>query len=232
MADEKREFVRNYELCYLTVTTPKTGVCRPFVPLNINSSGDISGVLLTKSLQEKVTSFSYDYLCEKASPLVPSAGYYNVEIEGVRPMAMYVDLLPARQYRKALDSQGGVRVDVVPNASPTLIKELDDLPKGNILYLKSKLLAFSLAKNPGRNFLSFRDAVRRVESGEYHSAAVSRFVAVALFSNFRCPIILFKNNIAGVVDGNTVAGNEQLLPLKDFFEKRWNISLKSFKELA
>lgn len=233
MADETREFVRNFELCFLTVKTQKYGNRRPFVPQAASGPKTIQGYLVTKGLKETMTDYPLEYLQEEAEPIVPSIGYYNVSLtEHLRPTAFYVDLAPTRQYRKALDCSGQVSVNIVGNGSVLATSSLAALPASRIMSVKSKLLAYSLSVSPGRNFVPFREAVARVESGEAHSLAVSRFLAVALFPHYSIPLILFKNNVAGLVDGNIVAGNDQLLPLKDFFEKKWNITLRSFKDIS
>lgn len=231
MADEVREFVRNYEQCYISVKTVKTGVKRPFVPMQVGPDGGVKGYLVSRNLTEKIAEFPLAYLQENSVPIVPSIGYYNVSITGMRDFCLYVDVSPARQYRKALDCAGGNRVEAVPNASPLFNEQLMAIPAGRQMTVRSKLLAYCLAADPSRKFLSFRDATNKVASGEVHSAAVSRFVALALFPNYRVPIILFKNQISGFVDGNIVAGNENLMPLKDFFDKRWNITLRPLSEV-
>lgn len=236
MADELREYVRNYEQCFVAIETPKTGAKRAFVPIGVgDEKGTVSGLLITKNLSEKRINFSLEYLHKQAKPIIPSMGYYNVSAENMRHTCAYVDLPPARQYRKALDGSGTSTVTLVRNGSPMAEKEwAANFSHSSSMGLSdvSKLLANSLAKNPARDFPSFREALYRVESGEAHAVAISRFICLTLYANCRLPVILYKNTMAGLIDGNRVGVGELLYPLRDFFYKRWNINLLTYAEFG
>lgn len=233
MADEAKEFINNYSECLIGVKSLKTSAFRPFVPLGPSLEGGIKGVLVASDGREKSASFSWDYLRLNHKPLVPVMGYYNVEVPGSRNTAVYCTVHPARQYRKALDCASSMRggassVTGISTSSKLHLKAitaLNELAPNSIIASNNKLLAMSLCKHPVRVWPSFREALRDVDSGDAHAVAISRFLALSLHATIALPVVHFKGSLAGVVRNMTIFGDSRLVPLTDFFYKRWGIDV-------
>lgn len=240
MADELREFVKNYEGCFVGIKSLKTGEFRPYVPWSVNDDGTIRGTLINKELKEKNVNFTWDYMSNNSRPLIPAVGYYNVQIPNFRDTAMYVNVHPTRQYRKALDSHdagrstaGSSTIQFLNNGSMDFNKSVKALTNiGSDVSLGAKLVALQMCRSPERVWPGFRDALQRVVSGESHAVAVSRFVALCLHQNFSYPTLFFKGTFAGVVHNSTVFADDRVVPLREFFQKRWAIDVLSLKEVS
>lgn len=235
MADEYKEYLRNYELCFIAITTLKTKARRAFVPCGGSGNRSVEGVLITKGLAERSTLLSYDYLLEHGTPIIPAMGYYNIDVPGMRPTAVFVSVPPARQYRKALDGGSVASVHLVHNGSPLFAAEWNNnfVHKTSwSLSAASRLLAYQLALKSERTFGSYAEALRKVESGEVHAMAISKFFTITLFNNCRLPCLLYRNTLAGLIKGNVIGVNDTVYPLKDFFSKKWNVDLVTYKEFT
>lgn len=228
MANELAEFSRNFEYCFFRAMLKVKKSPRAYMVHAVDlTSKKVMGEIVTIKMSSNSLSYDFDAFINEAEPIVPHAGYLNTEMAG-RPTALFLSVMPDRQYRKALHYEEG-SVLPVPIKSPALDAYSDTHGKGKYdLYLKH--YAHQLAVDPVPRFMPFRWAVDQVDAGVAHSVAISRFFCLSLHPTMKFPVLWHKNSVEGVVINHRIYGSDKLLPFKDFFRKKWDIPVHSYEE--
>lgn len=237
MANEQAEFARNYEACFFRVPLTSGKQHRAFMLSHIDRD-DIGanryyGRLITRSLQEKACSYPVNEFFNKNEPIIGTSGFVNCPL-GSRHSAVYLELHPDRQYRKALCADGGssvayyLRTGSVELDKWLYSKCIDTNTGERILTTETLLMravAHQLALDGSPAFLSFRAALDKVEEGTAHSVAISKHFALSLHSQYKVPVVWHKKMREGFVVNRQVYCSPRILPFRDFFVKRFGIDL-------
>jgi hypothetical protein len=235
MADETREFVRNYEDCFVALPL-KSGLIRPFLVAGLTDSGKIQGKITTKSFKESSVSHESAFVLENYTPITPSSGYFNLEIPdgpiNTWTTAIHIGLGPDRQFKKALSASAPLAYSTVDMSPHFLTKLTKSCPDSAVQPTRfwNRALALHMAKTEGdRALRTFHEAFTAVDSGAAHSVAFARLFAMSLHASFSCPVVSFNSAIAGTVTkrrGNYVLwATPRIMHFKDFFLKRWGVSV-------
>ena len=241
MANEQAEFAKNYEQCFFRVPLKLSKQYRAFMLSHMerDSGGRLCyfGKTITRSLQEKPSSFAVEEFLTSPEPIIGTTGFINCML-GTRYSAVYLELSPDRQYRKALcyDSNSN-RTWALTTGSPELntwlsAKKYDS--KGEQIATAESILmravAHQLALDGPPVYRGFRASVDAVSDGSAHSLAISRHFAVSLHRDFKFPVLWHKKNREGFIINGVVYGTKKLAPFKDFFSKRFGVDVRSISE--
>jgi hypothetical protein len=236
VADEKREFARNYESCYIGLPL-KSGAYRAFLVRGINGDGTLAGTAVSRNYKETTVRHPWDFVEKHMVQIVPSQGYFNVEMADAKQpwtTALYVRVEPSRQYRKGLPADSRVvwgDLGGSPYFSGRWNKLAEEAECPGVM--EPRVLAAHLAQSKGRNLVGIRQAIGMVESGEHHSVAFSKFFCVALRPQIRVPCLIYNQELVGVFcpdNPETVWALDKVQHLADFFNKRWGYSMKNLAD--
>lgn len=232
MANERREFSRNYENCFVSMPLT-TGGRRAYIVKGEDGIECIQGATVSLTYRESLKSHSFNDFLTSWRPIVPVSGYFNVTPDSADGWitALFVKLRPERQYRKGFPSDNQI-VEQTISSSPFFSeawRALSAASNGDSIFV-NKVLATHLAQGGGRNLVTLRQAAELVESGKHHSVAFSKFFCLALRNGIKYPVVLYGQQLAGVYKDSTVWGLDPLLPLKDFFWKKWGVAVYSITE--
>lgn len=231
MADESKEFARNFERCFVSVKM-QNGSTRAFYVRGTDSyhgGVTISGSIVTASYKETPAKrlWAETGFC---TPIIPAAGYFNVQVheKDKEPWvtALRVGLTPERQFRKGLAGDDYIITHLL-NHNPHFADrwtKLEASARGDTIFV-NKVLAHHLAQGLGRELTSVREAAEMVESGKHQSVAFSRYFAVQLRASYASPTIIHNDRLVGVYSLGRIYAEPSVLHLKDFFQKRWGIEM-------
>lgn len=238
MADEVREFHRNYERCYFVLAPGVKGkTAAPWMCYGLDSGKNFLGFQVDTAFKETTLTLSANTCMNKelAKPIVPSAGYYNVPKVGeLRGQAIYMSLSPERQYRKALCDDHSSSLTAIPTGSvPTDKAYIEKCVPFRHSHFNVFRLAATFADDSEtvRSFPTIRTAVERVsDNREWESVAFSKYFAVSLCRGYKFPVLWHKQGKAGFFVNGQLFVTDGIFHLKDFFIKRWNVDIRPLKE--
>jgi hypothetical protein len=227
MANEYKEFLRNFSDSYILVRTTSSEVLRPFYVRVQGERGlpdeTVSGFLLHEaSGKDKKTGkyvshvghdFKWSYLSNYTVCAPPESMGVNLP-----ECAAYLNFVPRRQFCKGWASKM-FTVYVLGGG-------LAQRPGSDVSFDSYPDVTFFALTDP-KNFVDFPQALKEIENGDRVSTAFSRNFAVGWSKGVSLPILYHRGQAKGLfLDSKTIEVSEECMKFKDLFNIKYNVALK------
>ena len=237
MADELREFSRHYEYCYFSGKVKENDSPKPFMLAGQVTKTSFGAFCKNDGGREEQVALRNETVFNKDLffPLIPAAGYYNLlGGKDLRAAAVYLSLSPDRQYRKALCMEHASSLALVPTGSNRSVEERYAHQRGFKNFNADLYrLAEAICAGKAREYPSLRNALAMAEEAKSaESVAFSKYFAIALVRGFKYPVLVHKQQKSGFFVHGRLFVNDAIYPLRDLFNKRWDLDFQNIRSFS